>query len=176
VLDYAPNVTASLHLARDILPLVRASRPTAHLVLVGRSPSDAVRAAGALDGVRVVGEVPEMRPWLAGSAVYVCPMRSGTGIKNKLLEAMACGVPCVASTLAVRGMRIEPGRDLLVAESPRDLAHAVVRVLDDPVLADALGAAARRYVVAEHGWAAVGRAYVEVYAAAIERGRRVTEP
>jgi glycosyltransferase involved in cell wall biosynthesis len=175
VLDYAPNVTAAVHLARDVLPLARARRPAAHLVLVGRSPSDEVRALAALDAVRVVGEVPEMRPWLTGSAVYVCPMRSGTGIKNKLLEAMACGVPCVASTLAVRGMRIERGRDVLVADSPRDLADAIVRVLDDQALAGALGAAGRRYVLAEHGWAAVARAYVEVYAAAIQRGRRVTE-
>jgi glycosyltransferase involved in cell wall biosynthesis len=134
-----------------------------------------VRALGREPGVRVVGEVPDMRPWLAGSAVYVCPMRSGTGIKNKLLEAMACGLPCVASRLAVRGLSVEPGRHVLVADTPAAMADAVVRVLGDPGLAAALGLAARAYAAERHSWAAVARAYAAVYARAVERGRALTD-
>jgi glycosyltransferase involved in cell wall biosynthesis len=175
VMDYAPNETAAEFLAREVLPLVRARCPGAHLVLVGRSPSAKVRGLEHVDGVRVVGEVPEMRPWLAGSAAYVCPMRSGTGIKNKLLEAMACGVPCVASTLAVRGTRIDPGRHALVGDTPSEIADGVVRLLENTPLAGAVGRAGRAYVTEEHSWAAVGRAYVAVYEGAIERARELTE-
>lgn len=169
VMDYAPNVRAAEFLARRVLPLVRARRPEAHLVLVGRSPADRITALGSLDGVRVIGEVAELRPWLAGSAVYVCPMLTGTGIKNKLLEAMACEVPCVATPLALRGTSAGPGRELLVGETAEELAHGVLRILDDPALGASLARSARQYVRAEHSWSAVARAHVGVYEGAIDR-------
>ena len=95
VMRHAPNVAAAEFLARSILPMVRAARPSARLALVGRNPSPQVQALAELDGVDVTGVVPDMRAWLVGSAVYACPMVSGTGIKNKLLEAMPAG--CRAS-------------------------------------------------------------------------------
>jgi len=163
VMRYPPNVAAAEYLARDIMPLVRARAPQAHLAIVGRDPSPSVRALSGLDGVDVIGEVPELRQWLTGSRVYACPMVSGTGIKNKLLEAMACGVPCVATPLAVRGLTAQAGRDLLVATDAEKFASHVVAVLTDDRLAAQLGAAGRDYVTANHDWAAVARDYVTAY-------------
>lgn len=166
LMSYAPNVLAAEYLARRIFPRVRATCPDARLVLVGRAPAPRVRSLAELDGVTVTGEVPDIRPWLTGSSVYACPMISGTGIKNKLLEAMACGMPCVATPLALQGLRAVPERELLVGRTNEELAWALVRVLGDEELANSLGRRARAYVCAEHDWAAVARAYEDVYRAA----------
>jgi glycosyltransferase involved in cell wall biosynthesis len=164
VMSYPPNVSAAEYLAREVLPLVRAARPGARLAIVGRNPHPRVSLLGAsLEGVDVVGEVPDMVPWLRSGRVYACPMVSGTGIKNKLLEAMATGLPCVATPLALRGIKAAHGRHVLVAEDAVSFARYLVRVLKDDALAGSLGRAARSYITAEHSWAAVGDAFERVY-------------
>lgn len=159
------NQLAATILAREILPRVRARRPDARLAIVGRDPSPAVRALAALDGVEVSGTVPDVRPWLWAAEVFACPMQSGTGIKNKLLEALACGVPCVTSPLACQGLDVSSGRELLVARDEDAFASAVVELLEDRARRTALALAGRRYVAEHHGWPAVGRAYEELYRA-----------
>jgi glycosyltransferase involved in cell wall biosynthesis len=166
-LEYGPNVSAADHLASRVLPIVRASVPAAHLVLVGRSPAPRVRALERLPGVRVEGDVPDVRPWLTGSAVYACTMRSGQGIKNKLLEAMACGVPAVATPQSLGGLTVTPGRELLVGDDEGSFARAVVRLLSDPAEAARLGTAGRAYVVAHHTWHSVGLAFERTYREAV---------
>lgn len=156
-LGYPPNVAAAEFLAGQVMPLVRARRPGARLSLVGRSPSERVLGLGRHEGVDVVGEVPEVAPWLQRAEVYACPMLSGTGIKNKLLEALACGAPVVATTLACQGMEVRDGEQLLVADGAEAFAAAIVRALDDSELRARLSAAGRRYVVERHGWPAAGR-------------------
>jgi glycosyltransferase involved in cell wall biosynthesis len=163
VMSYTPNVVAAEFLAREIMPRVRTRCPDARLAIVGRSPSPRVRALASEGDVQVVGEVPHLRPWLAGSRAYACPMTSGTGIKNKLLEALAAGVPCVATPLAVQGLSAQPGRHILVGTNEEELAGHLVRVLSDDDLARSLGRAGRDYVTAEHSWEAVARAYERVY-------------
>jgi polysaccharide biosynthesis protein PslH len=167
VMNWSPNVAAAIHLAWRVFPEVRRRRPQAHLLLVGRRPNDAVRKLDALEGVRVTGAVPDVRPWLHRAHVYVCPMVSGTGIKNKLLEAMACGVPTVATSLACEGTIAKPGEHLLVADTDEGLVAAIVELIDDPAACDRLAAAGRRYVVEEHSWKSVAAAYEQVYREAI---------
>ena len=163
VMDYPPNVVATEFLVHRVLPRVRAVRPRAHLVVVGRSPTPEIRALARLPWVSVTGEVADIRPWLQGSRVSACLMRIGTGIKNKLLEAMACGVPCVATSFAVRGLTAAPGRELLVSDDEETLAAHLVRVLDDDALAARLGRAGQDYVRREHDWGDVARRYEAVY-------------
>ena len=114
-------------------------------------------------GVEVTGDVADVRPWLRACAVYVCPMVSGTGVKNKLLEAMASEAPCVVSDRALGGLSVEQERDVLVGRLPDELVAHVVRVLADPSLASGLGRAARRYVVDHHSWHAVADRYERVF-------------
>jgi len=166
VMSYAPNVSAAELLARRVFPRVRAARPSARLAIVGRSPTPRVCALAG-PGVEVTGAVPDIRPWLTSSHVYACPMVSGTGIKNKLLEAMASGLPCVATPLALQGIDVEPGRELLVGADEEELAAHIVKLLDDDELARALGRSAREYVSANHDWGPVARAYVRVYEEAV---------
>jgi glycosyltransferase involved in cell wall biosynthesis len=153
-LDAPANEQAAVRLAERIMPLVHRSLPDAALSLVGRSPGPRVRALDAT----VVADVPDLRPYLWGAAVYACPMESGTGIKNKLLEAMAAGAPCVATPLACQGIAVRD--EVRIADADEDFAAALVSVLRSP---GGLGDAGREYVTAHHDWDAVVDAYSAVY-------------
>jgi glycosyltransferase involved in cell wall biosynthesis len=163
VLSYPPNIDAARVLVHEVLPVVRREVPEAHVILVGRSPTPAVLALAEEPGVEVTGEVDDVRPWLASASVYACPMRHGGGVKNKVLEAMALGVPCVATSVATRGLDVEAGRDLIVEDDPATFAAAVVGVLRDPSLGAHLGAAGASVVRRAHSWDAVGEAYGRLY-------------
>ena len=163
VMSYSPNIAAAEFLARRVMPRVREARASARLAIVGREPSPAVTALRELPGVEVVGGVPDLRPWLWGSGVYACPMVSGTGIKNKLLEAMAAGAATVVTPRALQGIRARPNEEVLIGSTEAELADQIVRVLTDERLAAALGAAARDYVRKEHSWTSMADAYERVY-------------
>lgn len=163
VLDYPPNVAAAEFLAGRVFPRVRAERVDARLDLVGRTPAREVIRLGAAEGVDVIGEVPDVRPWLHQARVFACAMVSGTGIKNKLLEAMAAGVPCVATPLALQGLNVRPGAEVLVGATEQEFAAQILRILDDDDLAARLRLAAREYVLGHHDWQEVGRAYERLY-------------
>lgn len=164
VMDYPPNEAAAALLAREVMPAVRERVADAHLWLVGRNPSPTVTSF-ASDSVTVTGEVPAMQPWLRSASVYACPMVSGTGIKNKLLEALASAAPVVCTPLACRGLKAEAGRDLVVAGGPRDLAEEIARLLTDPAAAERLGDAGRSYVLEHHSWDATARGFEALYEA-----------
>lgn len=165
-MDYPPNEAAAEFLARSVMPAVRERVPSARLWLVGRNPSPAV-AALASGAVTVTGAVDEMQPWLRRAAVYACPMVSGTGIKNKLLEALACAAPVVCTPLACRGLTAVPGEHLAVAEDAVSLAGAISDLLGDEGAAARLGAAGRRYVLEHHTWDETARRFEALYEAAI---------
>lgn len=157
------NEQAARHLAREVLPALRARVPDARLAVVGRGGGPGVGALAGLDGVELVGEVPDVRPWLRRAAVYACAMTSGTGIKNKLLEALACGAPSVATPLALRGTALSHGRELMVAAPGAPFADALAELLGHPAVAARLGEAGRRHVVERHAWGRVARAYEALY-------------
>jgi polysaccharide biosynthesis protein PslH len=148
-MDYRPNVDAVRWFADQVLPRI----PGARFVIAGRDPAPAVRALAG-DRVVVTGAVADMRSWLAAAAVVVAPLRIARGVQNKVLEAMAMARPVVASPAAFEGIDAEPGRDLVVAAGAEAMADAVSGLLADPERAAALGAAARRHVVASYSWEA----------------------
>ena len=167
-MSYAPNVRAVDFLARKVLPRARAARPDAHLVIVGRDPAPRVVALEELDGVHVTGGVDDMRSWLTGSRVWAGPFLDGTGIKTKLLEAMATDLPCVVTPLGHRGLDdITSGKQLLVGSTEEELAAHLVAVLEDDELARRLGRAGGDYVRPRYDWPAVGQAYDRLYDAVL---------
>jgi sugar transferase (PEP-CTERM/EpsH1 system associated) len=150
-MDYPPNVDAVLWFAREVLPAVRERVPAATLTIVGREPAAAVRALASPE-VRVSGTVPDVRPYFAAARVAVAPLRIARGIQNKVLEAMASGVPVVASPAAKSGIDARPGEHLLVADGARDFAAAVVRLLTDTEAARRIRIAARARVEQRYSW------------------------
>ncbi len=151
-MDYRPNIDAVRWFAADILPLVRQRHPAARFAIVGRAPTDEVRALSALPGVIVTGEVPDVRPWLAAADAVVAPLLLARGVQNKLLEAMAMARPVVASAAAATGIDATHGEHLLVADGAEAMADAVGALFDDRTAAAAMGQAARKRMSARYGW------------------------
>jgi glycosyltransferase involved in cell wall biosynthesis len=164
-MSFAPNVEAARHMARDILPRVRAVVPEAKLAIVGRGMSASLAdQLSSCAGVSVIGEVPDVRTWLNRAHVVVCPMVSGTGIKNKLLEAMAAGVPSVATSLACQGMTGLEDRQVLTADTPESFASCIVRIFQDDALAERLSTEGRAHVLRFHTWERMSERFEELYA------------
>ena len=153
-LGYFPNVDAAQWLAHEIFPRVRARVPDAELRLVGARPTRAVRDLADRPGVSVAADVPNMATELAAARVAVLPMRAGTGLQNKVLEALAVGTPVVTTPRAVAALTIRAGEHLLVADDPEGLADATVRLLTSTDEARTLALRGRQLVEERYGWAA----------------------
>ena len=152
VMDYRPNVDAVEWFCAEILPHVREAIPSVRLAICGSRPNRRVRSLARLTGVSVTGRVPDVRPYLDRASVAVLPLRLARGIQNKLLEAMAAGLPCVATSAAITGVNAEPGRDLLAADEPSLFAAAIIRLLGDASLRRNVGAAARAAMERNYRW------------------------
>jgi GT2 family glycosyltransferase/glycosyltransferase involved in cell wall biosynthesis len=131
---HPPNVDAALWMATEILPRVRARRPDIELQLVGAEAPAAILALARLPGVRVLGHVPDLAPLLEGCLAGVAPLRYGAGIKGKVNQGLAQGLPMVATSCAVEGMFLRDGEDVLVADDAPAFADAIVRLADDEAL------------------------------------------
>lgn len=151
-MDYWPNVDAVTWFAQEVLPPLRRKRPSVRFWIVGRSPTAAV-AALAGEGVSVTGTVLDVRPYLQHAAVVVAPLRVARGIQNKILEAMAMGVPVVTSTIAAGGVDAVAGEHLLVADSPLENTEAILRLLEHPAERQRLAEAGRQRMLSHHAWA-----------------------
>lgn len=152
-MDYYPNQHAMLWFCQHVLPLLRERRPNVKLAIVGADPSPAVRRLGELPGVTVTGSVPQVQPYVTRSALTVAPLAIARGTQNKILEAMAMGVPVVASRKAAGGVDAVAGEHLLVADTPEQYRDAILRVLEDPAERARLAAAGRARVLSHHAWA-----------------------
>ncbi len=162
-MDFRPNIDAMTWFCGDILPRIRAEFPRAALAVVGQKPAPRISALGHLPGVRITGEVPDTRPYIAGAAVYVVPLRMGSGTRLKVLEAMAMGKAIVSTPRGVEGIAVVPDRDVVIADSPETFARAVVMLLRDPERRRALGAAARRAVETSYDWRQIVPSFEQVY-------------
>jgi sugar transferase (PEP-CTERM/EpsH1 system associated) len=152
VMDYLPNVDGVVWFCREILPLVRAKIQEVTFTICGSRPSQAVQALQQIPGVTVTGRVPDVRPYLTSASVCVVPLRMGRGIQNKLLEAMATGLPAVATTTAFGGVEAVPGEELLVADEPEQFASSVVRLLENADVRRQMGQAARAAMEKHYNW------------------------
>lgn len=146
-MDYGPNIDAACLLAREIWPLVRAGQPDARCLIVGRSPTRAVRQLHNTElGMSVTGTVPAIEPYLDQMRVHVAPLRVARGVQTKVVAAMAAGRPCVVTSRVAQGIEAVPGRDYLVADSSHDFAEAVLALLRNRATARAIGQSGREFV------------------------------
>ncbi|MCC7359793.1 MAG: glycosyltransferase [Anaerolineales bacterium] len=164
-MSYHANVTAAHVLLAEIMPRVWAERPDVRVNIIGSSPTPDIRALAERFAPRVTvsGYVADLRPYLQTATLAVAPVAYGAGIQNKVLEAMACEAPVVASPQAVAALAVRPEEQVLVAEGPAAGAAAIVRLIGDPALRARLGAAGRRYVAQHHDWNQVARQLQAIY-------------
>ena len=118
VMDYPPNEDAALYFSREVFPLVRAQRPHAQFWIVGSNPSATLKGLAQAGGIHVTGSVDDVRPYVRSAAVFVSPLRVGSGVKNKILAAMAMEKATVATPLSIDGLDLADGRELLLAQEP----------------------------------------------------------
>jgi glycosyltransferase involved in cell wall biosynthesis len=166
-LDYFANVDGIVRFAREVFPGVRRRVPGATLRVVGRRPAPEVRALSQVEGIEVVGEVPDMRPELWGATVSVAPLRIAPGIQNKILEAMAAGVPVVATRVALRSLVGRPGEHYVAADTPDEFIEAVRRLVERPDEADAIAARAGSLVREKYSWDQRAREYEAILEEAV---------
>jgi sugar transferase (PEP-CTERM/EpsH1 system associated) len=165
---YFPNTDAVLYFVREIMPLIRAQRPNFRLTLLGKEPPPRIRALGddPDSGVDVRGLVDDTRPFLTHATLFVCPLRIGSGTRFKLLESLACGCPVVSTSLGCEGLAPVNGRHMVIADTPREFANAVLKLLADPRAAQRLGHHGRNWVAEKHSWnhsaALVADAYLQL--------------
>ncbi|HOL74514.1 MAG TPA: glycosyltransferase [Bacteroidales bacterium] len=148
---YPPNIDAATFLATEIMPLVRKRFPQAYLVLAGTTPHLKVKRLS--DNYTIVtGWVDDIRPWYDSSKVFIAPMRLGTGLQNKLLEAMAMHLPCITSSLANEALHAIPNEEILIGNSAQEYANHIIELLVNPVLYHKLSLNGHRFVTENYSW------------------------
>jgi sugar transferase (PEP-CTERM/EpsH1 system associated) len=162
-MSYHANEAAALRLGRAIMPRVWRDSPNARLVIAGKDPSPAVQALRQDSRVTVTGFVSDLRPYFWSATVVAAPLVYGTGIQNKVLEAMACRIPVVASPSACDGIGATAGIDLLIGSDDDALAAHVMTVLRNESVRTSVALAGRRYVATHHHWDEMAKRLVGVY-------------
>jgi len=168
-LDYRPNLDAALFLIDGVLPRVQETHPEAKAVIVGRGGPEEL---GQLQrpGVKVTGEVPDVRPYLERAEIVVVPIPAGSGTRFKVVEGLAMAKPMVSTAVGCEGIGVHDEEHLLVADAPADFAAAVVRLFEDADLARSLGQTGRAYVEREFSWTSAGERLRALYDVVLEGG------
>lgn len=166
-MSYHANVAAALFLAQEIMPHIWARRPDVRVVIAGSAPTREVRALAADPRIAVTGYVDDLRPYLAQATVAISPLRYAVGIQNKVLEAMAMGIPVVTARQVARALQAQEGVDLLFAQESPEYAQTILTLLEDAALRARLGQAGRQYVERYHDWNSAAAHLEEIYAAAV---------
>ena len=151
-MGYFPNADAAEYFITTILPIIRQHIPEVRFQVVGGGASKRLLALSNEPGVELVGYTTEINKYLSAATVAVAPMRSGSGMQFKVLEAMACGVPIVVTSFALGGIEVNHGEHLLVADQPQAVADSVVRLLKDATLRHTLATNSRRLVEEKYSW------------------------
>lgn len=162
-MNYYVNIDSIFYFIRNIYPLIKQERPSVHLNIVGWNPTKAIRSLEKDPSITVVGGVPDLRPYLQKAKVSIAPMVSGSGIQNKILQAMAVGTPVVSTSIATLAFHVSSGEQVLIADQPEEFACAVVSLLRDASLRKRMSINARKYVEEYHDWEKIGARLDRIY-------------
>ena len=157
-MNWFPNRDAVLYMAESVWPELSARLPDARLTIVGASPPQTILDLAARDRrVTTTGFVDDVRPYMERAQVYLCPMRDGGGTRLKILDALAMGVPIVATQMALEGIDVEPGKDVLVANEPAAFVRQIERAVTDRALWTQLSDNGRAFVERHFAWPVIRR-------------------
>ena len=164
-MDYFPNQEACSFFTHRIWPQVRQTFPGLRLILVGANPPPSVLSLGTLEGVTVTGTVPDVRPYYRNALAAIVPLRTGSGTRLKILEAMAAGVPVVSSPLGAEGLAVTPDKDILIAdpEDPAAWVKQITALTTSPDRCRQLASASLELVRARYDWDILGQTLKDTY-------------
>jgi glycosyltransferase involved in cell wall biosynthesis len=164
---WPPNIDAVNWFVRHVYPLIRQERPDVQFDVVGsRPPAELLALNDAGLGINVTGYVQDPIPYQRRAAVMVVPLLAGGGMRVKILNALAEGIPIVSTTLGYEGISVAPGKDILVGDTPEEFATAVLSLLNDVDLATQIAARGRQTVVEKYDYRMACRPLDDVYAGA----------
>jgi polysaccharide biosynthesis protein PslH len=166
-MQYAPNADAVLYFYQDILPMIKQQRPDIHFYVVGWGPPPQVMTLDEDPNVTVTGFVEDVRPYVVNSTLVVVPLRFGSGIRNKILEAWAMAKPIVSTSLGAEGLPAHTGENIELADTPKAFAQSVVALLDDRQKRIRLAQAGRKLVEDNYAWSVIGQQMNDVYEMAL---------
>lgn len=154
-MSYPPNANGICWFAHEVFPFVSERLPCTIFRIVGDKPGPQVRTLAANPSIIVAGYVENLEPLVAQSAVFIVPLRSGSGMRVKILNAFAQGIPVVSTSLGCEGIDAVHNEHLLLADAPEAFGEAVTRVIQDPSLAKRLARNARKLVEVRYSWETV---------------------
>jgi len=155
-MGYIPNIDGSLFLIKDILPILIKEKPDIRIMIAGANPHTGIRQL-ASENVPITGWVEDIRECYACAKVFIAPMRIGTGLQNKLLEAMAMQIPCITTSLANESLKAKNNEDILIADDKEGLAKHIINLLDNKELADAIALNGHNFVKSNYNWNEAGK-------------------
>ncbi len=150
--QHLPNVEAMNYFCQEVLPMVRNTVPEMELLIVGSNPPPSIADLAKIPGVRVTGFVPDIRPYMAQSSIYVVPLNLGVGIRGKILEAWGMGMAVISTSVGCAGLRCENNRNILIADTPRQFAEQIFSLVKDPSRRQHLGREGRKTVEQYYSW------------------------
>jgi polysaccharide biosynthesis protein PslH len=151
-MSYFPNINAVQYFIDRVLPLVRRHFPKVRFTVIGANPSPQLQHQ--YPEIKFTGYVPQIYDYIAQATVAVAPMQSGSGIQNKILEAMAVGIPVVTTAYGMGGLGAKHNQDLLIANTAKDFAASVIALLQDQQLRQRIAVSAQQYIATHHSWEA----------------------
>jgi polysaccharide biosynthesis protein PslH len=162
-MSYHANISMVKYLVAEIMPRIWKTRPAARLYIVGKDPSAEIKELGKNPLIKVTGTVDDIRPFLWRATVSVVPLLYGAGIQNKILEAMATRTPVVTTSRTLSALKVEAGKQLLVADGPDEFSRAVLQLMENRDFLDAIGDAGASYVRKHHSWTSIAARLVDIY-------------
>ena len=162
-MNYFPNSDAVIYFCNNVFPLIQKRYPDATFYIVGNHPTEQIRRLSDQKGVVVTGYVPDIRPYFEKASVFVAPLRAGSGIQTKNLEAMAMGIPVVTTSIGAMGLEAETDTELLIADTPETFAERVIHLIENPDIRQNLADAGRKRVEASYDWQVLVNRLEQVY-------------
>ena len=166
---HVPNVTAMQWFCRESLPRIVERYPETRVIVAGADPPPLHAFADTTGVLELPGYVPDVRPLLRRNAVFICPVRSGSGVRVKLLEAFASGIPVVSTRVGAEGLARRDGEFCFLADDPLEFADRVIELFANPARGEELARAAREEVMANWDMGAITQKLVASYRVALER-------
>lgn len=170
-MSYVPNVDAVSFFTDQVLPIIQNHHPDIEFYIVGKSPSRKVQQLSDKEGVVVTGFVDNPYKYIYNTSIFVAPIRYGSGLQNKIIEAMALGKPVVTTSKGLEGIEATPGKHLVVADTADEFAHSINQLLNNPDRRSALGTAAQQLISEKYTWEKIGPKFETIVNQALDKSR-----